>query len=187
VTPRHRILGFAISKSPTPQQTRPHLPAVIHVRDRKHSTGFGVPCQHCFQIRVLSDRKLTLGEPKSGRESGVPFIPEQIAKGLQDYVKQRNLASEDRLSPICCSTARGIPNGPKGFGGCIHTSESVLEDVFNKMSDDFLFDYFRNSRKFSCFFFFLTYESLFCTFSSPKRSSCQMNNPLERYAIRDML
>jgi len=35
-------------------------------------------------------------------------ISEAIAKQLQDYVKQRNLAPEDRLFPICYSTARGI-------------------------------------------------------------------------------
>lgn len=33
-------------------------------------------------------------------------MPEQIAKRLHDNIQQENLSSEDRLFPICCSTAR---------------------------------------------------------------------------------
>jgi len=70
----------------------------------------GLRVGESLKIRAsdVRDRKLTLREPKSGRESEVAFMPEQIAKRLQDYVKQRNLAPEDRVFPICYSTARGI-------------------------------------------------------------------------------
>ena len=61
-----------------------------------------------IKVSDVTDRKLTLREPKSGRESEIAFMPEQIAKRLQDYVKQSNLGPEDRLFPICYSTARGI-------------------------------------------------------------------------------
>ncbi len=57
-------------------------------------------------VKDVSDRKLILQEPKSGKESEVAFMPEQIAKRLQDYIQQENLSSEDRLFPICYSTAR---------------------------------------------------------------------------------
>ncbi len=52
------------------------------------------------------DRKLILKEPKSGKESEVAFMPEQIAKRLYEYIKQENLFPEDRVFPICYSTAR---------------------------------------------------------------------------------
>jgi integrase/recombinase XerD len=57
-------------------------------------------------VKDVSDRKLILQEPKSGKESEVAFMPEQIAKRLHDYIQQENLSSEDRLFPICYSTAR---------------------------------------------------------------------------------
>ena len=33
-------------------------------------------------------------------------MPEQIAKRLHDYIQKENLSPEDRLFPICYSTAR---------------------------------------------------------------------------------
>ena len=57
-------------------------------------------------VRDVSDRKLVLRGPKSGKESEVAFVPEQIAKRLHDYIQQENLSPEDRLFPICYSTAR---------------------------------------------------------------------------------
>lgn len=54
----------------------------------------------------VSDRKLILRGPKSGKELEVAFMPEQIAKRLHDYLKLEKLSSEDRVFPICYSTAR---------------------------------------------------------------------------------
>jgi integrase len=56
----------------------------------------------------VSDRKLILKEPKSGKESEVAFMPEQIAQRLRDYIKQEKLSPEDRVFPICYSTARTL-------------------------------------------------------------------------------
>jgi integrase len=61
-----------------------------------------------IKVSDVSDRKLVLKEPKSGKESEVAFMPEQIAKRLHDYIQQENLAAEDRLFPICYSTARTL-------------------------------------------------------------------------------
>jgi integrase/recombinase XerD len=61
-----------------------------------------------IKVSDVSDRKLTLREPKSGRESEVAYMPEQIAKRLQDYIKDKKLGPEDRLFPICYSTGRGL-------------------------------------------------------------------------------
>ena len=57
-------------------------------------------------VKFVSDRKLILQEPKSGKESEVAFMREQIAKRLHDYIQQEDLSPGDRLFPICYSTAR---------------------------------------------------------------------------------
>jgi len=59
-----------------------------------------------IKVSDISDRKLVLKEPKSGKESEVAFMPEQIAKPLHDYIQQENLSPDDRIFPICYSTAR---------------------------------------------------------------------------------
>jgi len=57
-------------------------------------------------VKDVSDRKLILQAPKSGKESEVAFMPEQIAKRLHEYIQQKKLSPEDRIFPICYSTAR---------------------------------------------------------------------------------
>jgi len=60
------------------------------------------------------DRRLILKEPKSGKESEMAFMPEQIAKRLHDYIQHESLSPEDRIFPICYSTARALI---KNLGG----------------------------------------------------------------------
>jgi len=67
-----------------------------------------------IKVSDVSDRKLILKEPKSGKESELAFMPEQIAKRLHDYIQHENLTPGDRLFPICYSTARTLI---KEFGG----------------------------------------------------------------------
>ena len=54
----------------------------------------------------LQDRKLTLREPKSGREHEVVFIPQKVADRLREYAAKRCQTSEDRIFPISYETAR---------------------------------------------------------------------------------
>jgi integrase/recombinase XerD len=61
-----------------------------------------------IKVSDVSDRRLTLKEPKSGKESELAFMPEHIAKRLHDYIQQENLIPGDRLFPICYSTARTL-------------------------------------------------------------------------------
>jgi len=61
-----------------------------------------------IKVSDVSDRKLTLRAPKSGKESEVAFMPEQIAKRVHDYIQQKTLSPDDRLFPICYSTARAV-------------------------------------------------------------------------------
>ena len=61
-----------------------------------------------IKVSDVSDRKLVLRGPKSGKESEVAFMPEQIARRLSEYIQQRNFSPEDRIFPICYSTARAL-------------------------------------------------------------------------------
>jgi integrase/recombinase XerD len=61
-----------------------------------------------IKVADVSDRKLILRGPKSGKDSEVAFMPEQIARRLGEYIQQRNLSPEDRVFPICYSTARAL-------------------------------------------------------------------------------
>jgi len=77
-------------------------------------------------VKDVSDRRLILRGPKSGKESEVAFMLEQIAKRLHDYIQQENLSPEDRLFPICYSTARAairrmhlIPADLSRWFGCV--------------------------------------------------------------------
>jgi len=70
----------------------------------------GLRIGEALKIKVTDvvDRKLLLNEPKSGKESEVAYMPEQIAKRLHDYIQQENLTPQDRIFPICYSTARAL-------------------------------------------------------------------------------
>jgi integrase/recombinase XerD len=61
-----------------------------------------------IKVSDVSDRKLILRTPKSGKESEMAFMPEQIAKRVHDYIQQKTLSPDDRLFPICYSTARAV-------------------------------------------------------------------------------
>jgi integrase/recombinase XerD len=56
----------------------------------------------------VSDRKLLLHAPKSGKEQEVAFMPEHVAKRLEEYLGHQAFAPGDRLFPICYSTARAL-------------------------------------------------------------------------------
>jgi integrase/recombinase XerD len=54
----------------------------------------------------INDRRLTLREPKSGREHEFIFIPQRIADRLKDYIRQKNIQAQQRIFPICYEAAR---------------------------------------------------------------------------------
>ena len=68
----------------------------------------GLRIGEALNIKVLdvTERKILLREPKSGKEAEVAYMPELVAKRMADYIRETNLTSEDRLFPICYSTAR---------------------------------------------------------------------------------
>lgn len=61
-----------------------------------------------LKVSDVSQRKLMLQEPKSGREVEVAFMPEHIAIRLADYIASRNLTPNDRVFGICYTTARNL-------------------------------------------------------------------------------
>jgi len=59
-----------------------------------------------MKAQDVSERKLTIKEPKSGKEAEVAFMPEPIAKRMSNYLKGNNLLPGDYVFPISYSTAR---------------------------------------------------------------------------------
>ncbi len=69
----------------------------------------------------VTDRKLLIREPKSGKESETAFMPEQIAKRLGEYIMVNNFSPDDRLFPVCYSTVRSLI---RKLGGKFHVKVS---------------------------------------------------------------
>ncbi|MHA2062349.1 MAG: tyrosine-type recombinase/integrase [Candidatus Sifarchaeia archaeon] len=61
-----------------------------------------------LKVSDISERKILIREPKSGKDSEVAFMPEQIAKRIDEYVKKEGLQSNERIFPISYSTARSL-------------------------------------------------------------------------------
>jgi integrase len=53
----------------------------------------------------ITDRKLMIREPKSGKDMEVAFMTESIAKRLSEYVRSCQHKPESRIFPICYSSA----------------------------------------------------------------------------------
>lgn len=56
----------------------------------------------------ISDGKLLLHEPKSGREQEVVFIPKKTYKRLENYIRDLNLRADQRIFPITYAGARKV-------------------------------------------------------------------------------
>ncbi|MHA2219833.1 MAG: tyrosine-type recombinase/integrase [Candidatus Hodarchaeales archaeon] len=61
-----------------------------------------------LKVSDIYDRKIIIREPKSGKESEVAFMPEQIGKRMDEYIKNKGLRPDDKIFPICYSTARSL-------------------------------------------------------------------------------
>jgi integrase len=70
----------------------------------------GLRVGELLQLKVsdVSERKLILYEPKSGKESEVAYMPEQISRRLSDYISMKDLSPESRVFPICYSAVRAL-------------------------------------------------------------------------------
>jgi len=54
----------------------------------------------------INDRRLTLRDPKSGRELEFIFIPQRLANRLKDYIRDKGMQPQQRIFPICYEAAR---------------------------------------------------------------------------------
>jgi len=54
----------------------------------------------------INDRRLTLRDPKSGREQEFIFIPQRLADRLKDYIRQEGIQPYQLIFPICYEAAR---------------------------------------------------------------------------------
>ncbi|HQO64681.1 MAG TPA: site-specific integrase [Syntrophorhabdus sp.] len=61
-----------------------------------------------LSVSDVSDRTISLREPKSGKESERAYMPESLSRKLLEYIKEQSLEEKDKIFPICYSTARSL-------------------------------------------------------------------------------
>jgi integrase len=61
-------------------------------------------------VKDIDGRKITVRSPKSGKDSEVIFMPEQVANRLKAYVHEEGMREYDRVFNLCYSTARKMIN-----------------------------------------------------------------------------
>ena len=68
----------------------------------------GMRVGEVLKIRPIDvhDRKITLPDPKSGKQSEVVFIPQKVADRLKEYIKEKGIEPEQRIFPITYNAAR---------------------------------------------------------------------------------
>jgi integrase len=72
----------------------------------------GMRIGEVLKIRPIDvkDRKITLPDPKSGRESEIVLIPQKIADRLRVYIQDKGIEPEQRIFPITYNAARVMVN-----------------------------------------------------------------------------
>ncbi len=56
----------------------------------------------------VSERKITIRLPKSGKEAEVAFIPQKVSDRLKDYIRAKGIPSKDRIFPLTYGGGRLI-------------------------------------------------------------------------------
>jgi integrase len=64
-----------------------------------------------IKVSDVADRTITLREPKSGKEAEKAYMPESVSRKMAEYVKEKALCDDDRIFPICYSTAQSLVKG----------------------------------------------------------------------------
>jgi integrase len=58
--------------------------------------------------RHIDGRKLTLADPKSGKEGEVVYIPHKVAERLKAYIREKRIGPDERVFPITYQAARTV-------------------------------------------------------------------------------
>jgi integrase len=68
----------------------------------------GMRIGEVLKIRPIDvkDRKITLPDPTSGRESEIVYIPQKIADRLREYIQDKGIEPEHRIFPITYNAVR---------------------------------------------------------------------------------
>ena len=72
----------------------------------------GMRIGEVLKIRPIDvkDRKITLSDPKSGRESELVFTPQKLADRLREYIQDKGIEPDQRIFPITYNAARVMVN-----------------------------------------------------------------------------
>ncbi len=54
----------------------------------------------------IEDRRISLSNPKSGKESELVFLPQKVAERVKAYIIKRGIRRDERVFPITYSAAR---------------------------------------------------------------------------------
>ena len=54
-----------------------------------------------LRSRDINGRKLTLKDPKSGKEREHVFIPQKVADRLKEYIRDKEIQLNQKIFPIC--------------------------------------------------------------------------------------
>jgi len=63
-----------------------------------------------IRVKDIDGRKITVRNPKSGKEAEVIFMPEQVANRLKAYVREEGLSEHDKVFNLCYTSARTMIN-----------------------------------------------------------------------------
>jgi integrase/recombinase XerD len=63
-----------------------------------------------IQVRDIDGRKITVRNPKSGKDDELIFMPEPVANRLKAYIQSKGLKEHDRVFNVCYGTARTMIN-----------------------------------------------------------------------------
>jgi len=63
-----------------------------------------------IRVNDIDERKITVRNPKSGKEDELIFMPEPVANRLKAYIQMRGLKENNRVFNVCYGTARTMIN-----------------------------------------------------------------------------
>jgi len=70
----------------------------------------GMRVGEVLKLRAMDvhDRKLTLRDPKSGKDREHVFIPQKVADRLKEYVRDKGIQPDERIFPLSYEATRNM-------------------------------------------------------------------------------